>query len=85
MLLVEVEGGKGYRERRRVRAEFVWKQLPYKLSVTDPYIERKYFLLPNGKYPLEDVIGCFSLGEAHTDDMCYKFCAAVFTPDRFGS
>ncbi len=85
VLVVAEERTNLYHPRRRVRAEFVWKRAFYRLSVTDPVIEKQYLAMPNGKYTLKDVIACFSVGHPHTDGMCYKFCAGIMIPERVQS
>ena len=80
-IVVVLEGAEFGNPRRRVRADFQWKGSRYVLSVTDPVAERKYLAMKNGEYPVADALLCVSLGEAHTDGKCYKFCAAVITPD----
>ena len=85
VLVVAEERTNLYHLRRRVRAEFVWKQAFYRLSVTDPVIEKQYLAMPNGKYTLKDVVACFSVGHPHTDGMCYKFCAGIMIPERVQS
>jgi hypothetical protein len=67
--------------KRRVRAEFTYKGVQYDLMVTDPVAEKVFLARPNGNYPLQDVLFCTSLAEAHTDGYCYKLVAAVIGPE----
>jgi hypothetical protein len=83
-IVVAVEGREFNNPRRKVRATFDWKGTSYTLPVTDPVIERQYLAGDTGTFPLEDVLVCVSLGEPHTDHYCYKFCAAIITPERAG-
>ncbi len=81
-IVVAVEGEEFSNPRRKVRADFVWKKNRYVLPVTDPAIEAEYLAKKNGEYKLDEALICVSLGEAHTDGKCYKFCAAVITRRR---
>jgi hypothetical protein len=53
VLRVSSEGGDFGPPRRRVRAQFVLGTSSYRLSVTDPVIERQYLVEPNGEYEVE--------------------------------
>lgn len=67
--------------RRKVRSRFRYAGAQYNIGVTDPVIERQYFVKANGEYPVENAILCVSLGELH-DGYAYKLVAAIITPER---
>ena len=77
---VGIEGGVYGPAKRRVRASFSFDRLSYRLMVTDPVIERKYFAGHDGSFPVENAILCVSLGELFQGN-AYKLVAAVITPD----
>ena len=74
---VQTEGAEFGNPRRRVRANFTYQGVQYRLIVTDPVAERAFLAKPDGRYPLITTYLCVSLGEAHTDGYCYKLVAAV--------
>jgi hypothetical protein len=78
VLRVAVEGQEF--PRRRVRAEFPYRDVRHIFPVTDPTIEAQYLDGDDGEFAIADAFLSVSLGEAHTDNYCYKFCAAVFLP-----
>jgi hypothetical protein len=78
---VGVEGGVFGPAKRKVRANFTLNQLPYSLSLTDALIEQRYLKGPNGRFPVEKVILCVSLGELF-NGYAYKLAAALITPNR---
>ena len=66
--------------KRCVRANFVYRDIRYDLTVTDPTVEASFLARPNGDYPVEqDVYFCVSLAEAHTDGYCYKLIATIIS------
>jgi putative nucleic acid modification protein with dual OB domain len=67
--------------KRKVRAQFAYGGNRYNVTVTDPVIEREYFLRPNGEYPVPQAYLCLSLGELH-EGFAYKLVAAVITATR---
>lgn len=74
---VQTEGAEFGNPRRRVRAAFTYRGANYLIIVTDPVAERTFLGKPDGQYPLDEAFLCVSLGEAHTDNYCYKLVAAV--------
>ena len=64
--------------RKKVRARFTYRDIPYLLSVTDPSIERAYLLRKQGEYQLnaEALYLTVSLGEPF-NGYCYKLVAAI--------
>ena len=66
--------------RKKVRAKFTYREIPYLLSVTDPVIEKTYLMKERGEYPLaaKDLYLTVSLGEPF-NGYCYKLVAAVIT------
>ncbi len=67
--------------RRRVRADFKYRDVSYLIVVTDPVAERAFLAGSDGRYPMDDAYLCVSLGEPHTDDCCYKLVASVITEE----
>lgn len=65
--------------RKKVRARFSYRNIPYLLSVTDPAIEKIYIMKEQGEYPLiaKDIYVSVSMSEPF-DGYCYKLAAAVF-------
>ena len=76
---VVTEGAEFGNPRRRVRADFKHVNTHYSLIVTDPVAERALLAKPNAEYKTKDTYLCISLGEAHTDGLCYKLVAAVIS------
>jgi Dual OB-containing domain len=68
-------------DRRRVRAQFVYRDTKYDFIVTDPASEELFLARPNG----EDTIGasyfCVSVTLEHTDGYSYKLVATII-PER---
>lgn len=77
-VIVETEGAEFNDAKRKVRAMFSVSGHQYKLSVTDPRIERTYLATDNGRYPLraDHVYMCISLGEPW-NGYCYKLVASI--------
>lgn len=67
--------------KRRVQAVFTHLGTQYRLAVTDPVIERKYFAGEDGNYVLGDAYLTVSLGEPY-DGYAYKLVAAVIVQPR---
>ncbi|MDR2186497.1 MAG: hypothetical protein LBE62_00420 [Azonexus sp.] len=67
--------------KRRVRANFQYRDFRYDFSVTDPVIERSYLAQTDGTYKLGECCICVSLGEPFTPqnrEPCrYKLVAAI--------
>lgn len=80
-LKVDLEGAEFGNPKRRVRANFTYKNSPHSLIVTDPVTERLMLAKPNAEYKMKETYLCISLGEAHTDGSCYKLVAAVITKE----
>lgn len=83
-ILVGREGAGMGQTRRKVRASFRLSGHSYRLVVTDPVIEERYFANADGTYPLPNALLCVSLGELFHGH-AYKLAAAVITPDRRGT
>lgn len=76
-ILVQTEfGGK-----RKVRGDFMLRDHPYRLIITDPVVERRYLAEANGRFELDGSVLCISLGEAFGGN-AYKLVAAVITRPR---
>ncbi len=69
------------RSRRRVRAVFTLNDLPYRLAVTDPPVERAYLARPDGQWTVTEALLCVSLAEPF-HGYAYKLAASVITRDR---
>ena len=80
---VDSEGAEFGQPKRKVRASFTFNNEHYKLSVTDPIIERQYLQGENGTYAIDIAILCISLGEIWKG-YAYKLIAAVITPAAKG-
>lgn len=76
-ITVVTEGAEFGNPRRRVRAAFRHVGTHYNLVVTDPVAERALLAKQNAEYKQKDTYLCISLGEPHTDGLCYKLVAAV--------
>ncbi|WP_315796036.1 dual OB domain-containing protein [Bradyrhizobium sp. SZCCHNRI3043] len=66
---------------RRVRAAFRYNGTHYNFVVTDPWIELKYFALPDGRYDVSSSRLCLSLPEILNGNAT-KLVAAVITPEN---
>lgn len=62
--------------RRKVKGEFEHEGVRYRLTITDPHIERKYLAMPDGRYEIGSCFLTVSLGEPF-EGYCYKLIAAV--------
>lgn len=78
-IIVAVEGGGMYPEKRRVRARFKLKGHRYCLSVTDPKVESVALNGEDGESPISEALLCVSLGEVW-NGAAYKLVAAIITP-----
>jgi hypothetical protein len=63
---------------KKIRATFKLNGIAYRLSVTDPQIEKMYFTKAIGDYPIteENVYLTVSIGEPY-EGYCYKLVAAI--------
>ena len=64
--------------KKRVRAEFTYCGVRYRLVVTDPAVEKLLDLLPDGERSFTSAYLCVSLGEPY-HRWCYKLVASVLT------
>jgi hypothetical protein len=80
---VNTEGAEFGQPKRKVRASFGHNSANYKLSVTDPNIERQYLQSQNGVYEINKAVLCISLGELW-DGYAYKLIAGVILPAAEG-
>jgi hypothetical protein len=76
-IVVAVEGAEFGNGKRKVRGHFTLNGAQYRLSVTDPVVERQYLAGKDGEYKVGDVILCISLGEPY-GGYAYKLIAGVF-------
>jgi hypothetical protein len=76
---IAVEGAAFNNAKRKVRGSFVFNNVPYMLSITDPIVERKYLKLADGEYVTGPAILCISLGDTW-QGYAYKLIAGVFFP-----
>jgi len=76
---VSVEGAEFGNAKRKVRGMFSFNGIQYKLSVTDPIVERKYFLGENGVFRIGYAVLCISLGEPYSG-YAYKLIAGLLLP-----
>jgi hypothetical protein len=76
---VAVEGAAFNNAKRKVRGSFVFNDVPYMLSVTDPIVEREYLKRPDGEYDGGPATLCVSLGDIW-QGYAYKLIAGVFFP-----
>lgn len=74
---VQTEGAEFGNPKRRVRASFAYRGTNHVIIVTDPVAERAFLAKSDGQYRLDEACLCVSLGEAHTDNYCYKLVASV--------
>lgn len=77
-----IEGADFEAPRRRLRACFRYRGLPYLLAVTDPVAERVFADRADGDYPLPHAYLCVSLGEPH-EGHCYKLAAGILGMRRY--
>ena len=78
-LSVGVEGAEFGNAKRKVRGRFSLHGAHYLLSVTDPLIERRFFLGANGQYEIGPATLCISLGDPY-QGYAYKLIAGVILP-----
>lgn len=75
---IAVEGAAFNNAKRRVRGSFVFNNMQYILSITDPVVEREYLRRPDGKYVAGPATLCISLGDSW-QGYAYKLIAGVFS------
>lgn len=68
--------------KRIVRGEFTYKEVPYRLAITDPGVEAKFLERPDGSYTIATPKLCVSLGDPYQGHF-YKLIAAVLYEERF--
>jgi hypothetical protein len=68
---------------RKYRGSFSFKGIDYNLSVTDPWVSKKWKDKDAGDYTFEDTIICVSLGEEFSG-YSYKLIASVIRSGRRG-
>jgi hypothetical protein len=66
--------------RWRLQASFTHRDVPYRLSVTDPEIETACLAREDGTYRMGRAYATVSLGEPFRDGFCYKLVAALILP-----
>lgn len=78
---VDTEGEEFGNPRRKVRVIFIYNESDYIFSLTDKYLEQKYFSKKNGEYEIENpednIFMCISIGLPYDDGFCYKFVASI--------
>ena len=79
---VQTEGAEFGNPKRRVRASFSYKGVNYSIIVTDPIAERAFLSKLNGVYQLDNAYLCVSLGEAYSDNYCYKLVTTVIVKEQ---
>lgn len=75
------DGFEGNSARRRVRAKFQFRGVPYCMSVTDPEVEEYYLTRGNGNYDIGNAAMCISLVEVW-NGFAFRVVASVITEDR---
>jgi hypothetical protein len=80
-LTVYAPGSAFGNSKRRVQAYFAHRRVNYSLWVTDPVVERKLLAGADGRFTVGDCFATISVGEPY-DGYCYKFVAALITPER---
>ena len=69
---------KEFNAKRKVRAEFSYKNIIYNFTITDPIIERQYLAKADNTFnlPIENRYLCVSLGLPF-NSYCYKLVASI--------
>ena len=79
-ILVRIEGEEFNNPRKKVRADFIYNNCQYIITVTDIKIEKYFFLKDIGIYTIENpknrIYMCLSIAP-FKDDYCYKFVASI--------
>jgi len=68
-------------DRRRVRAQFLYRDTKYDFIVTDPASEEVFLARPNGEYTIGPSYFCVSVTPEHIDGYSYKLVATII-PER---
>jgi hypothetical protein len=76
---IAVEGAAFNNAKRKVRGSFIFNNVAYMLSITDPVVEREYLKRPDGEYDAGPATLCVSLGDTW-QGYAYKLIAGVFFP-----
>jgi hypothetical protein len=84
-IVVAMDESEPATRRARLRAQFEYRKIAYRCSVTDPAVEQKFRSSAPGDYAIPECLMCVSLGECFRDRFCYKLCAAIITPKRAGA
>ena len=71
-----------YSNKRKIRALFTYNNSRYNFSITDPKVESYFLKKIDGKYCLNNVYACISIGEP-LEGYCYKLVAGVITNPLF--
>lgn len=79
VVIVHVEGAEFQNGKRKLRGQFSINGNTYRLSITDPLIERIYFVGKDGEFVIGEAILCISLGEPY-QDFTYKLIAGMIQP-----
>lgn len=79
VIIVRLEGGSLYPAKRKVRGHFTLNKHEYRLSITDPLIERAYFKGQDGEFDVGEATLCISLGEPYQGHT-YKLIAGMILP-----
>lgn len=78
---VTTEGAQFNNPKRKVRGQFTFGGIFYRLSLTDPVIERKVLPSDDKRYRVGRAFLCVSLGDVNErDGLAYKLIAAVIKP-----
>ena len=78
---VTTEGAQFNNPKRKVRGQFTFRGTVYRLSVTDPVIERRVLPKEDNRYRVGRAYLCISLGDVNErDGLAYKLIAAVIAP-----
>lgn len=81
-LLVGLKAPEYPDSKRAVRGEFTYRNVNYRIDITDPFIENHYLRQPDGQYDIANPVLCLSLGDPF-QGYYYKLIAAVLYPERF--
>lgn len=75
---VATEGAQFNNPKRKIRGQFTFGGLIYRLAITDPIIEREALRRDDGAHAFGKAVLCISLGDVNErDGLAYKLVAAV--------